>query len=101
MFTYTEDSGEVLYARADVGAKHRDGGFEPLRRAAWAVHETVLAEAPNIETMGEYRVTVHTFDDAFVMQFRRSRDEGVAVSFDNDIGRNLHDFLLECEEYLR
>jgi hypothetical protein len=60
----------------------------------------VLAETPYIETMGNYRVTVHTFDEAFVMQFRESRDEGVAVSFDRDIGRNLHEFLLECEGYL-
>lgn len=100
-FTYTEDGGEVLYAREDIEEIHRHDGFEPLRRAAWNVHETVLAETPHIETMGDYRVTVHTFDDAFVMQFRESPEEGVAVSFDREIGRNLHEFLLECEEYLR
>lgn len=100
VFTYTDDSGEILYARGDIGEKHRESGFEPLRRAAWAVHETVLAEAPRIETMGDYRVTVHTFDEAFVMQFRESPDEGVAVSFDREIGRDLHEFLLECEEHL-
>lgn len=101
VFTYTEENGEILYARRDIREAYQDGGFEPLRRAAWNVHETVLAETPHIETMGDYRVTVHTFDDAFVMQFRKDSDEGVAVSFDREIGRNLHEFLLECEEYLR
>ncbi|MFT4946582.1 MAG: hypothetical protein ACI8TL_000818, partial [Natronomonas sp.] len=90
----------VLFAREDIQQSHQNRGFEPLREAAWNVHETVLVEAPHIKTMGDYHVTVHTFDQAFVMQFRESAAEGVAVSFDREIGRNLHDFLLECEEYL-
>lgn len=101
VFTYTEDEGEILFAREDIREAHREIGFVPLRKAAWNVHETVLAEAPYIETMGDYRVTVHTFDEAFVMQFREDDDEGVAVSFDRDVGRDLHEFLLECEDYLR
>lgn len=101
VFTYTERSGDVLFARDDVRDIHRDGGFEPLRKAAWRVHDTVLTEAPYVETMGEYRVTVHTFDEAFVMQFRETAEEGVGVSFDREVGPNLHEFLLECEEYLR
>lgn len=101
VFTYTEESGEILFAREDIRETHQNGGFVPLRRAAWNVHETILAEAPHIETMGDYRVTVHTFDQAFVMQFRESADQGVAVSFDRGIGRNLHEFLLECEEHLQ
>jgi|GEM_PF-5853019 len=101
VFTYTEESGEILYAREDVREAHRESGFGPLHGAAWEIHNTVLANAPHIETMGDYRATVHTFDEAFVVQFRESPERGVAISFDRDIGRNLHEFLLECEKYLR
>jgi len=99
-FTYTEEGGEILYVRDDVREAHEQSGFETLRAAAWNVHESVLKEAPHIKTLGDYHVTVHTFDQAFVMQFRENPNEGIAVSFDREIGRNLHEFLLECEEYL-
>lgn len=99
VFRYTEDGGDVVYAREDVEAAYRDG-FERLRSAAWEVHQTVLAQAPKVRTLGEYRVTVHTFEEAFVMQFRETDEAGTAIVFDREIGRSLHEFLLECEDYL-
>lgn len=100
VFTYRADGGDVVYAREDLEEVYGGEGFVGLREAAWEVHETVLEEAPNVRTLGKYRVTVHTFDQGFVMQFRESPEEGVAVVFDRDVGRNLHEFLLECEDYL-
>ncbi|GAA0291718.1 hypothetical protein GCM10009066_02780 [Halarchaeum salinum] len=82
------------------GFDHFGRSAVELHRAAQEVHETVLTNAPHIETMGNYRATVHTFDDAFVVQFRESSEQGVAISFDRDIGRNLHEFMPECEAYL-
>lgn len=100
VFTMTAESGEVHYIRDDMKEAFSQGGFERFRKAAWAVHDTVLAEAPKIRVLGGYRVTVHTFENAFAMQFRVSEDQGLVVTFDRDIGRNLHEFLLECEQYL-
>ncbi|MFB6096077.1 MAG: hypothetical protein ABEJ74_01660 [Haloferacaceae archaeon] len=100
VFTYSEEGGEVLYARDDVGSTYQDGGFQDLFDVAWDVHTTVLDREPEVQTLGEYRVTVHTFDSGFVMQFREAPGRGVAVAFDRSIGRNLHEFLLECESFL-
>lgn len=100
VFTMTADSGEVHYIRDDMRAAFSSGGFERFREAAWEVHDTVLVEAPKIQVLGGYRVTVHTFERAFAMQFRISNDQGLVITFDRDIGRNLHEFLLECERFL-
>lgn len=100
LFTYEEESAEPYYVREDVKPAFRGGGFQQFQEAAWAVHTTVLEEAPKAEVLGEYRATVHTFDSAFAIQFRISDEEGVVVTFDRNIGRNLHSFLVECENYL-
>lgn len=100
MFTYRKDSAEPYYVRDDMQEAFRGGGFQQFQEAAWAVHDTVLEEAPKIEVLGDYRATVHTFDTAFAIQFKISDDEGIVVTFDRDIGRNLHQFLLECEQYI-
>lgn len=100
VFTYTEDSAEPYYVREDMQEAFRSGGFQQFQEAAWAIHTTVLEHAPKVDVLGEYRATVHTFDTAFAIQFRITDDEGLVVTFDRDIGRNLHQFLLECERYI-
>ncbi|MFB6170433.1 MAG: hypothetical protein ABEJ06_04715 [Haloarculaceae archaeon] len=100
LFTYTEDSAEPYHVREDRKEAFRSGGFEQFQKAAWEVHTTVLEEAPKVDVLGDYRATVHTFETAFAIQFRISDDEGVVVTFDRDIGRNLHEFLLECEHFI-
>jgi len=100
LFTYTEESAKPYYVRGDMRPSFREGGFQRFQEAAWEVHATLLEQAPKAEVLGDYRATVHTFDTAFVIQFRIDDDEGVVATFDRNIGRNLHSFLVECENYI-
>lgn len=100
IFTYTENSAELYYVRDDMEDAFRGGGFQAFQEAAWAVHTTILEEEVKVEVLGGYRATVHTFETAFAIQFRIDDGEGLVVTFDRDIGRNLHQFLIECERYI-
>lgn len=101
VFTYSEESGELVYAKPEMRAAYREGrGFESLCNAAWAVQSTIQEHEPANRTLGQYRVTVHTFEEAFVMQFRGGRGKGIAVFFDQEIGQNLHEFLMSCERQI-
>jgi len=100
VFSYSESDAQLHYAREDMETEFLEGGLEQFQQAVWAIHMNVLEEAPKVEVFGDYRATVHTFDTAFCIQFRVEEDEGVVVTFDRNIGRNLHQFLLECERYL-
>ncbi|MGB9985494.1 DUF7522 family protein [Salarchaeum japonicum] len=99
-FTYTENSADPYYVRPDMKGAFAEGGLEEFREAAWGIHTTVLKQAPKASVLGEYQATVHTFETAFAIQFRTDADTGIVLTFDRNIGRNLHGFLMECERYL-
>lgn len=101
VFTYGPDDGEVVFAREDLQDQYVGEEFEEVREAAWTIHRTVLDEEPRIRGIGRYQTTIHTFDDAFVFQFRESPHRGTLVALDQDVGRNLHEFLTACERVLQ
>ncbi|MFB6172483.1 MAG: hypothetical protein ABEJ23_08100 [Haloarculaceae archaeon] len=100
VFSYTEGAAELHYVHEDLKAEFRGGGLSRYQEAVWAIHTSVLQEAPKVEVFGNYRATVHAFERAFSVQFRVD-DAFVVVALDREVGRNLHQFLLECERHIR
>jgi hypothetical protein len=98
VFLYAPDGGELVYGREDVSEEHDREAFVRFSKAATGVTEAVsgLEDTAVESSLGEYRVTVHQFENVFAFQFHRNGAEGIVASFDGGIGTQLRAFSQEC-----
>lgn len=97
---YSETGDDVVYLREDLEATYEAGEMDAIAVTAYELHDDLRTFGSDSLDMTGYWGTVHVFDDVVAMQFVYDASHGVLVSFDPDVGQNLHEFVRDCQGIL-
>lgn len=96
---YDADTTDVVYARDDVRAKlsgeQASALVDYLRE-----REGVQAAKDRLGFDDTLVCSVHCWDDHIGLHFSHGPDSGTLVTLDTDVARNLHSFVIECQNVL-
>ena len=88
LLRYDGTDNEWLYRRDDVVANYPEADFEESVDTYREI-EPLVREQSEIIDGGALRATVNVYDDIVLIQFPLAPGEGVVVSFDADVGKDL------------
>lgn len=98
--SYSGDSRSVHYLREDLTDVYRIERLGPLIGKAREVHQP-LHDVDQLEApLGAVVAGVYAFENALVLHFLVGADQGVVVSVEPSVGRQLVSFLEECRREL-
>jgi hypothetical protein len=91
---YDEADTEVLYLRDDVREERIVG---EIHRMLERLRPESSLEASESFPFGALRASVRIFEDAVLLHFPRSENEGLIVSLEPEAAGNITTFIGECE----
>ncbi|WP_336361200.1 hypothetical protein [Haladaptatus sp. ZSTT2] len=95
---YDEHSYHVVTLRKDVAQKHDEAYFARLTNRFRRVAPT-NADETTFE-LGELASSLHVFEDALIMHLPCGEHEGILISLEQTVGRQLVGFLGDCRTVL-
>lgn len=96
VLSYGPSGDDVLFLRDDLEGEYAEADLESISVTAWEVHDDLLSFGTERLGFDQYHSTVHTFENIFVFQLLLDEEFGLLLSFDREIGRDLHEFVREC-----
>lgn len=94
--SYTEDSRSVHYLRDDLSDVYRHERLELLVGKAQEIHRPLLDVDHFESPLGSILASVYAFEHALVLHFIVGPDDGVVISVEPSVGRQLVGFLEVC-----
>lgn len=93
--TYDSEEYSVVYLRDDLRTQHfkseLDRMYEYLSRESRVREQRAFP-------FGSLDGTLRLFEDAIVLHYPGTQERGTVITLDPEVGRNLTEFMRECEE---
>lgn len=95
---YTEDDFEVEYLREELQGRYTKADLAGIVSLCRQIQESRSNRNTGELPLGESESGVLTYERGIVIQIPVSQSSGVLASFDRGVGRNMLEFINECQE---
>ena len=98
-FRYNDEGWEALYVRSDLATSDLESIVPALARRVREREPLVREE--DYARLGPQRASIELHADAALLHIREGERSGAVITLENDVARNLADFVSQCERVLQ